>query len=414
MIAARLLAGVESGPIGLGQHLEVHGALPRRRRDELIAELERSGLRGRGGGAFPLTAKIAAVRRARTAPVVVVNGCEGEPLSRKDRTLMWYAPHLVLDGAAVLAVATGAREVLIAIDEHDPEIADAVVRARESRPDLSRVSMRVVPTPGGYVSGQETAIVRWINEGVAKPQPPRPRVTERGIERRPTLVSNIETAAHAALIARYGADWFRELGTDDDPGTALVTLSGAVEQPGVYEIAHGQRLSSLLRSSGGTTEAARAFLIGGYAGGWVAADAEAQLRLSRAGLAPFGARLGAGVVHVLGASACPVAETARTAGWLSDQSAGQCGPCVHGLASIADALTDVMHGVDAGQLRRIERWTGLVSRRGACAHPDGAAAFVSSAMRVFSAELRDHATHGLCDACEAPGWLELPELAEVS
>lgn len=414
MTLPRLLAGMESGPMDLGRHLEVHGGLPRRRREALIAELDRSGLRGHGGGAFPLGAKIAAARRARGTPTVVINGCEGEPLSRKDRTLMWYAPHLVLDGAAVLAVAVGAREVLIALDEHDPEIADALARARDSRPDLSRISVSIVPTPGGYVTGQETAIVGWINDGIAKPSSPRPRVTERGIERRPTLVSNVETAAHAALIARYGADWFRRLGTEDDPGTALVTLSGAVAEPGVYEVGHGQRLSSLLASARGTTQPVRAFLLGGYAGGWVDGGVGGELRLSRADLAPLRARLGAGIVHVLGASACPVAETARAARWMADQSAGQCGPCVHGLASIADALSDVMHGVDAVQLQRIGRWTELVSGRGACAHPDGAAAFVSSALRVFAAELRDHAHNGPCDACDGPESLELPELAGVS
>ena len=413
MSMPRLLAGVDSRPVKLSQHLRVHGHLPRRERDELISELGRSGLRGRGGGAFPLGAKLAAVRRG-DAPTVVINCCEGEPLGDKDRTLMWYAPHLVLDGAAVLSVATGAREVLVAVGERDRTITEAVMRARDLRPELSRFSIGVVATPSGYVTGQETALVRWINHGVAKPTVPHPRVTERGIGGRPTLVSNVETAAHAALIARHGADWFREYGTEDDPGTALVTLSGAVARPGVYEIAHGQPLRPLLRTAGGATEAVRAFLFGGYAGGWVGGAAERDLRLSPVHLARFGTRLGAGIVYALGESACPVAETARVARWLAEQSAGQCGPCVHGLASIADALSDVMHGVDVGALPQIERWTRLVPGRGACNHPDGAVAFVASALRVFAAETGDHALHGRCDACDRPARMEVPELVGTS
>ena len=114
---------------------------------------------------------------------------------------------------------------------------ESVRAALAERPQLTRtgVGAQIVWVPGGYVSGQETALVRWCNSGVAKPLPATPRVTERGVGRRPTLVSNVETLAHVALIARHGADWFRALGTDDDPGSTLITLSGAVDRPGVYE-----------------------------------------------------------------------------------------------------------------------------------------------------------------------------------
>ena len=185
--------------------------------------------------------------------------------------------------------------------------------------------------------------MRWCNTGVAKPLPATPRVTERGVGGRPTLVSNVETLAHVALIARHGADWFRALGTEDDPGSTLITLSGAVERPGVYETEPGTSLASMLNAAGGLAEPARAFLIGGYAGGWIDA-AMVSVRLTRSDLQRAGARLGAGIVVALPRSACPVAEVARVAGWLADESSGQCGPCVHGLAAVADELERICSG----------------------------------------------------------------------
>ncbi len=403
----RLLTGVGSRPMSLDRHREMHGDLPRRRPAELASELKRSGLRGRGGGAFPLSAKLAAVRRAGGSAVVVINGCEGEPMSTKDRLLMWCVPHLVLDGAVALADATGAPDVIVCVDEREPRIYEALLSAINQRPENGRLAMRILETPTGYVTGQESAIVHWHDDGVPTPLPRRPRVSDRGVGRRPTLVANVETVAHVALIARLGADWFREVGTEADPGTALVTLAGAVRDPGVYEIAHGEPVTSLIDQAGGTDEPLRALLVGGYAGGWIDAIDAPSVRLSRAQLEPFGARLGAGIVVALGESACPVAETARIAGWLSDQSSGQCGPCIHGLASIADAMFSIRDGDNPRILKRVAQWCDLVDGRGACAHPDGAAAFIASALRVFAVELIDHAQSGRCDACEASPVLTL-------
>jgi NADH:ubiquinone oxidoreductase subunit F (NADH-binding) len=398
----RLLAGVQDTPMTHVRHQAIHGELPRRRPTELVAELERSGLRGRGGGAFPLAAKLAIVRRAAGSPVLVINGSESEPMSSKDRLLLWYAPHLIIDGAISLAAAAGAGELLFCIDELEARIHRALRHEIRRRSESRRLRMQILETPHGYVTGHESAIVHWHNDGIATPLSHPPRVSQRGIARRPTLVANVETVAHAALIARRGAGWFRSLGTDADPGTALVTLSGAVRHPGVYEVAHGKPLTSLIEEAGGAVEPIRALLLGGYAGGWVDAADLSRLRLSPAELRPHGARLGAGVVVALGTTACPVAEVVHVTDWLARQSAGQCGPCVNGLASIADAITSIRDGDDPHTLKRIARWCDMVTGRGACAHPDGTADFVSTALRVFTPELLDHARLGRCDACQAP------------
>jgi len=324
-------------------------------------------------------------------------------MSVKDRMLLEALPHLVLDGAYCLADALGTRDLVIAVDESLRDAAEAMRLALRERPEAGcRAGQpRMVTVPPGYVTGQETAIVNFVNRGIPRPTTQPPRIAERGIARRPTLMSNAETLAQVALIARHGAEWFRELGPPDEPGSVLVTVSGAVSAAGVYEIEYDSHLATLVRAAGGLTEPARAFLLGGYAGTWVDATAATTLRLSRTSLREHRASLGAGVIVALPRSACPVAEVTRVGAWMSDESASQCGPCVNGLASIADALADVCEG-RAGRdaFGDIRRWSELVTRRGACAHPDGVAAFVTSALRVFATEFDDHARHGVCEACD--------------
>jgi NADH:ubiquinone oxidoreductase subunit F (NADH-binding) len=231
---------------------------------------------------------------------------------------------------------------------------------------------------------------------------------ERGVARRPTLISNVETLAHVALIARHGSRWFRELGSSAEPGSALVTLSGPVAHPGVYEIEHGAGVSDLIDAAGGTTERVRAAVLGGYAGAWIDGPLLGRLALSSEQLTPHGASLGSGVVALLSAHACPVAETARVAQWLADQSSGQCGPCVHGLEALAATVGEIATGVahaNAGQ--RVEHLAAVVRRRGACHHPDGTVDFVLSGLATFAAEFADHARNGRCDACLNPAELPL-------
>jgi NADH:ubiquinone oxidoreductase subunit F (NADH-binding) len=403
MTPPRLLLGVNGAPIPYGLHRRLHGQLPRAANDgSLIGELARAALRGRGGAEFPLARKLDAIRRAPGEPVVVINACEGEPMSVKDRVLLGAAPHLVLDGALSCARAVGATELVIALDALSVAAGEAVEDALAERPDLhGALRPTIVEVPPGYVSGQETALVSYLNGGRALPKRSDQRVTERGIGRRPTLVSNAETLAHAALIARHGARWFRRAGTPEEPGTALITLSGPVRDPAVYEIEYDTTLTQLLDSAGGLNDPLSAFLIGGYAGTWIPADKQPSIRLSRAGLRPFGASLGAGIVTALPERACPVAEVARVAEWMADQSAGQCGPCVHGLAAVADALASVRDGqAPDGTLADILRWSRQIPGRGACAHPDGTVRFVASALSTFAAEFEDHQRFGPCDACE--------------
>jgi NADH:ubiquinone oxidoreductase subunit F (NADH-binding) len=414
----RLLAGLEAadGLVALDRHLAQHGPLPARvqvgRADDVLLETVRaSGLGGRGGANFPVARKVDAVLSQRGRPVVLINATEGEPPSRKDHVLLRGAPHLILDGASVCASLVGAREAIVAVEEGSvAEFAalDKALAERERRDTDGKLKISLERVPDGFVIGEERALVNAVNGGPGKPTMAPPRPFEKGVNGAPTLVQNAETAAQLALIARHGARWFRALGTADEPGSALVTLQGAVGRPGVYEIPLGAALEDLLAAAGGLRGPVRAYLIGGYFGTWIDASDAVGLRLSNADLRPLGGGLGARAIVALPTSACGIAETARVARWLAGESAGQCGPCVHGLDAIAGGMERLARG-DGRQLEDIHRWAGLVTGRGICRHPDGTARLVESALTVFADEVRRHTIDRKCSG-DGTAILPIPSL----
>ncbi len=359
--------------------------LPRLDLESVVALAEQSGLTGRGGAGFPSAIKIRAVagtgRRGR-APVVVGNAMEGEPMSHKDAVLVTRRPDLVLDGLELLGRALRAKRTILAVGpETDPRPARTAAAARA-------FALEVAPLGGGFVAGQETALVNQLDGRPAVPRDPLVRVSTSGVGGRPTLVANAETLAHLALAARYGAAWFRSVGLPEDPGTSLFTLSGAVTHPGVVEAARGTRLRDVL--SAGRTADVGAVLVGGYHGAWVP-DTALDTPLTNPALAPYGATVGAGILHVLGRQTCPLHVAAAVTRYLAGESARQCGPCVNGLPRMADSLERLAAGArDPGLPREIDRLRGLVAGRGACTHPDGTSRFVASTMRTFTDHVEVH------------------------
>ena len=213
---ARLLAGppLAAGAESFADHKARLGRLPAVDGASLIATLEASGLSGRGGAGFPVGRKWRTVAQAAGDwPVVLVNGAEGEPLSAKDRALMVTRPHLVLDGALVAAAAVGADQIVLYVGEAHTAARAALGRAvLERGPQVSQ-HFRLVAAPARYVAGEESAAVHYIDTGDARPTSVPPRPYERGIGGRPTLVQNVESLAHVALIARHGDGWYRGAGS---------------------------------------------------------------------------------------------------------------------------------------------------------------------------------------------------------
>lgn len=374
-------------PVGEHRLLAEHtgGPLPRLDAESLGALLAEAGLTGRGGAGFPTARKLAALEGRR--PVVVGNAMEGEPLSHKDAVLLQHSPGLVLDGLQLLAHAVRAGRVVLAVGGRVPA-------------PPARRGIEVRRLEDCFVAGQETALVNQLNGGAPVPTDPSTPVFRRGVDGRPTLVLNAETLAHVALIARHGADWFRSQGLPDDPGTGLVTLTASTRdllpRPGVVEVRRGAPLSELVRRGGADPGRVQAVLLGGYHGAWVPGSA-LDTPWSVAGLAPYGATPGAGIVHLLDTTACPLAVAAEVTAYLAGQSARQCGPCLNGLPRMAETMRRLARpGGDPWLVDELQRLNRLVTGRGACKHPDGTVRFVASTLKTFDGHLDQH-LRGYCD-----------------
>ncbi len=389
----RLLHGLVGGgapDAGLGTHLDRWGDVlhePRR----LIKELELSGLRGHGGAWFPVGAKWRAVaEESRRRPVVVANGAEGEPASHKDAFLLSHAPHLLLDGLALAASTLRAEHAIAYVPASSIATVEAALAERRTY-GLDPIAVEVVESPDTFIAGQESAVVSAIGgrRGALPSFAGLTSIRERGIGGRPTLVQNVETLAHVALVARFGAEWFRNVGTTEDPGTMLLTVSRP-DRHFVVEAA----LGSSLRTAAGLdeNEAAdtRAFLLGGYGGAWVSPQVFAELPTSEKAARRAGATLGAGVIVPLPHDVCPLAEMADVVRYMEGQGAGQCGPCVHGLAELVQAMDRLAYSTRGASRDRILETCTLVEGRGACRHPDGVVRFIRTGLRVFADEIVSH------------------------
>jgi NADH:ubiquinone oxidoreductase subunit F (NADH-binding) len=393
--AERLLAAAAAD---LAQHRERTGPVPWRERPRiLVGDVEAAGLTGRGGAGFPTWRKLAAVASGRR-PVVVANAAEGEPASAKDAALLAWAPHLVLDGLQLAAEAVGSREAYL-YATGGPGLAKARQALGERRArGWDRVPVTVVEARPAFVAGEESAVVARIEGRAALPRDRTRLVVESGLRGRPTLVQNVETLAHLALLARRGPGWFRRLGTPGEPGTFLATVSRDGAAPVVVEAPYGVRLGDLLGLAGADPAAAGALLVGGYHGAWLPADPGLAAPVSREGLAPWQAAPGAGVVVVLGRWQCGLAASARILGYLARQSAGQCGPCLNGLPALAGVLARLAAGERNPRLPgEVHRLAALVDGRGACHHPDGSVRMLRSALRTFRGDVQAHLA-GWCTA----------------
>jgi NADH:ubiquinone oxidoreductase subunit F (NADH-binding) len=231
------------------------------------------------------------------------------------------------------------------------------------------------------------------------------------VGRGPALIDNAETCAHVALIGRYGAAWFRELGTDSSPGSALVSLTGAVDRPKVLEVSLGTPLAAIL-DAGKADPQPQALLTGGYGGTWLSGQ-HLDVPYANETLGPVGAMVGTGVLVVLPRSGCGLLETKRVVDWMANESARQCGPCAFGLPALAEDLTHLLHGRPDGPtvLARLVERCGVIEGRGACRHPDGVVRMVRSALCVFAEDIERHAQGAMCEGSKSnEHWVTVPSI----
>ncbi len=351
----------------------------------LADTLDRAGLTGRGGAAFSTAIKIRAAREHGAA--LIVNACDGEIGASKDAFVV--AEHLpeLVRGARLVAPGS------IRYAAHRGSVTESRLRA---------AGLDVLSAPARYVSSEETSLTSLAQGGLARPMTRRAPFVRGGADsegRRiaPTVVLNAETLWRVAQIAEHGPEWFRAQGLPDEPGPRLVTVGGDVPRPGVVQTAAGVRLRDLLEAAGAPAGRPGPVIIGGLGGVLLSGPEVLGATWSSAGLARFGGRTGAGVVHVMDADLCPVSELGAWLDYAAGESAGQCGPCMFGLPALAQDWRTAAAGGGAGRaaVARLAGRAESVTGRGACRFPDGVAGLVTSAVRVLADHLAEHA-HGRC------------------
>lgn len=393
----RLMHGATDRPLSLAQHESAFTSTTNVA--SMLDELDASGLTGRGGAAFPTGRKARLISQQRGHhKFMVVNAMEGEPASHKDQTLLSANPHLVLDGAEYLASIIEADNIAICVARDNPTVVNDLKRAihERLRRSLRGPKLELHTPPWRYVAGEESALIHWLDDNESLPQyrPNRPHILKIG--HAPALVDNAETCANVGLIGRFGAEWYRGLGTPDSPGSTLVSVTGAVSRPTVIEVELGTPLRAILNTAESDPDPL-AVMLGGYGGSWMSAS-HLDVAYDNASLRPLGVSTGAGVIVVLPRSVCGIVETQRVVRWMANESARQCGPCAFGLPALAEDLTHIAHQSrdPKGAYQRLVERCSVIEGRGACRHPDGVIRLIRSALEVFAGDFESHVNGLVC------------------
>ncbi len=376
--------------------------------DGLLNQIDLSGLLGRGGAAFPLAVKLKTVRdngRQAGGAVVVANGEEGEPASVKDRWLLRHRPHLVLDGLRLAAQMVSAERAHVYVSDRRAAESVRAALAEIDRDVLAGLSIEVMTVEAGYVAGEETAAVRALNGGPAKPTDKPPRPFEEGVALLPTMVSNVETLALIPFIARHGAVTFRAHGTSASPGTFLATITGGGRPAALYELPHGLAFTELLEFHGVPADQVHGVLMGGYFAGLLNREV-LDITLDHESLRRLNSGLGCGAVTIL-TDDCPLAVAASVMAYFDRENAGQCGSCFNGTAAMSAVTEALRDGVATNEdLARLERWSVVLRGRGACATLDAATNIAASLLSAFPQVVENHLNND-CAECSTSAYKAL-------
>ncbi len=382
---------------------------------DIIKQIERSGLRGRGGAGFLTAKKWTMVYPSKGKKYLCCNAAEDEPGTFKDRYLLRVNPHQIIEGVIIAAYAIGASEAYLYINgNYKEEVAfmeQALQASKEAgfwgvpshggKPTAMQVVLKICKSPGTYVAGEETALLEVIEGRVAAPrQKPPYYPARRGLFGMPTAVNNVETLANVPHILREGDAWFRGIGTESATGTMIFTVTGDVCRPGLYERPLGTSLHDLIYiDAGGATDRRRlkAVFPGGPSNTLLPVD-QINVPLAFDALQAAGSALGTGAVIVMDDTVCMVRIAIQYARFFNRESCGQCPPCVLGTARLAE----IMEKIEAGEgtekdVLLVGELCTMVKGRGYCYLLTGAAIAVESIFRHFRAEYDAHIV-GKCRA----------------
>ena len=348
----------------------------------LVDALDAAGLTGRGGAAFPSAVKLRAMARRRT--MVIVNACDGELGAVKDGWVV--ANHLdeLLHGADLIRGLARGRLMF------------AAHRGSATERRLRAAGVDVLDAPSRYVSSEETSLINLAQGGLARPMTKRSLYIQGGRDstgRRiaPTVVLNAETVWRVAEIAERGPEWFRRFGTASEPGPRLASVGGYVGRPVVVETQAGVPVGELLAAAR-MPDDAEYVLVNGLGGAFASVAGVSSVPWSREGLAPFGARLGPGILEVVDPRRCPLDVVTDLLAYAAGESAGQCGPCMFGVPELSGLWQQYIRSPSARHRRALDVNLGLLPGRGGCKFPDGVANLAVNALAVFADHITQHAS----------------------
>ena len=387
--------------IAVGGYSALAKALTKMSSNDVLNEVKKANLRGRGGGGFPAGLKWETTKNApEKTKYVIVNGHEGESAAFMDRAMLTGNPHRVLEGLIIGAYAIGAQQGFIYTRHDTPSMARHVTRALEQARELGLLGKNILGTGfdfdvelhfdvGIFVSGESSALMRSIEGNPPEPRPKYIRTSVSGIWDKPSNLNNVETWANVPEIINRGADWYTSIGSEKSKGTKLVSLSGHVVNSGVVEVPMGTPLRSIVFDIGGGVpdgKAPKAIHFGGAMGGSIPIDMiDAPLDFD--GMSKLGAPIGAGGLLVMNEDTDMVEIARYLLDFLVKESCGKCVPCREGMHQMLKILTGIINGEGRKfDLERLADLTEVTSLGSLCALGKTSSDPLKSMLRYFKPE----------------------------
>ena len=379
--------------------------------EEVIAEVKASGLRGRGGAGFPTGLKWSFMpAKLPIQKYLVCNSDEGEPGTCKDRDILRYNPHIVIEGMAIAAYAMG---ITVGYNYIHGEIWEVYERFEEALEEAraagflgqnicgSKFSFQLHAHHGfgAYICGEETALLESLEGKKGQPRFKPPFPASYGLYGKPTTINNTETFAAVPWIIRHGGQAYLEVGKPNNGGTKVFSVSGDVERPGNYEIPLGTPFAKLLELAGGMRDGRRlkAVIPGGSSMPVLPAEIMMATDMDYDAIAKAGSMLGSGAVIVMDETRCMVRSLLRLSYFYYEESCGQCTPCREGTGWLWRMVQRIEHGQGTMEdLDRLNEVAGNIQGRTICALGDAAAMPVRAFLKHFRSEFEHHITHKRC------------------
>lgn len=378
---------------------------------DIIAAIKASSLRGRGGAGFPTGMKWGFISPDTPGQkYVICNADEGEPGTCKDRDILRYNPHQLLEGLCIACYVMGASVAYIyirgefyePIERMESALAEARAAGYVGKNILGSgldIELHNHSGAGAYICGEEMALMASLEgkKGMPRFKPPFPAVS--GLYGKPTTINNVETFASVPVILEKGAEWFAGLGKPQNGGTKIFCVSGHVNKPGNYEVPLGTPFATLLDMAGGVLggRALKAVIPGGSSMPVLPADIIMNVDMDYDSLRQAGSSLGSGGVIVMDESTCMVKVLARISAFYEEESCGQCTPCREGTGWLARLVHRIEHGQGKeGDLETLQRTAKNIEGRTICAFGEAAAWPVGGFLKHFWDEFDYHIKHGTC------------------